>query len=206
VTRLGIFGGSFDPVHNAHLALARACQQQASLEAVWFTPTAIQPLKERGPQATNAERVEMLHLAIDDEPSWRVCTLEVDRGGRSYSVDTLRQIREELPEAELFFLMGADAARDAPRWREPNEIFRLARPLVVRRAGEPEPDLAAIKLFCPAEHQPEIVEMPAFLVSSSGIRRRIAAGEALEELVPAPVARYVAEHGLYRAAPFKEGL
>src|SRR5690349_22525524 len=78
VTRLGIFGGSFDPVHNAHLALARACQQQASLEAVWFTPTAIQPLKERGPQATNAERVEMLHLAIDDEPGWRVCTLEVD--------------------------------------------------------------------------------------------------------------------------------
>src|SRR4051812_30152175 len=188
--RLGIFGGSFDPVHNAHLALARACQQQASLDAVWFTPTAIQPLKENGPQATNAQRVEMLHLAIDDEPSWRVCTLEVDRGGRSYSIDTLRQIDEELPEAELFFLMGADAARDAPRWREPRELFELATPLIVRRGGESEPDLQAIRALCPAEHQPVLIEMPAFLVSSSEIRRRIAGGKSLEDLVPPPVAQY----------------
>jgi len=201
VTRLGIFGGSFDPVHNAHLAVARACQQQASLDAIWFTLTAIQPLKQHGPQATNEERVEMLHLAIDGEQSWRVCTLEVDRGGRSYSVDTLRRIREELPGAELFFPMGADAAREAPRWREPDEIFRLAMPLVVRRAGEAEPELTALKMLCPADHQPQLIEMASYNISSSEIRRRIMAGEALEELVPVSVARYIVEHALYRSQP-----
>src|SRR4051812_28641002 len=123
--RLGIFGGSFDPVHNAHVALARACQQQARLDEVWFTPTAIQPLKHSGPQATDAQRVEMLRLAIEDEIAWRVCTLEVDRGGLSYTVETLRQVHIELPEADLFFLVGGDALRDVPRWKEPREIFRL---------------------------------------------------------------------------------
>src|SRR3954462_8152482 len=103
--RLGLFGGSFDPVHNGHLALARACQRQSSLDEVWFVPTAIQPLKHHGPQATNSQRVDMLNLAIDEalsEPgrprprdSWRVCTLEVERGGPSYTVDTLRQLHEE---------------------------------------------------------------------------------------------------------------
>ena len=82
-------------------------------------PTAIQPLKHGGPHATDTQRVEMLRLATSDESSWRVCTLEIDRGGRSYTVDTLRQIHEELPEAQLFFLIGADALRDVPRWKEP---------------------------------------------------------------------------------------
>src|SRR6476659_1278190 len=139
--RLGIYGGSFDPVHNAHLTIARSCQKQAGLDEVWFTPTAIQPLKHRGPHATNAQRVEMLRLVIADEPSWRVCTLEIDRGGFSYTVDTLRQIHDELPEAELYFPIGGDALRDVPQWKEPCEIFRLATPLVVGRAGRPAPDL-----------------------------------------------------------------
>src|SRR5947207_5553979 len=113
--RLGIFGGSFDPVHNAHLALARACQRQATLDEVWFTPTAIQPLKHQGPRATNSQRVEMLRLAIGDEPSWRGCTIEIDRGGFSYTDDTLRQIHEQLPDVDLFFLIGADALQDVSK-------------------------------------------------------------------------------------------
>src|SRR6187397_3016023 len=99
--RLGIFGGSFDPVHNAHLAIARACQQQAKLDEVWFTPTAVQPLKHNGPCATDKHRLEMLRLATSDESTWRVCSIEIDRGGYSYTVETLRQIREELPDAAL---------------------------------------------------------------------------------------------------------
>ena len=89
--RLGIFGGSFDPVHNGHLELARCCQREAALDEVWFMPTAIQPLKHAGPQATNQQRLEMLRLAVEHEPAWRVCTLEIDRGGYSYTVDTLRR-------------------------------------------------------------------------------------------------------------------
>lgn len=196
--RLGIFGGSFDPVHNGHLALARACQAQATLDEVWFTPTAIQPLKHSGPHATNAQRVELLNLAIDDEPKWRVCTLEIDRGGPSYTVDTLRQIRVELPDARLFFLMGADALRDAPRWKEPAEIFRLATPLVVRRAGQPEPDLTTLTPQCTEQTMPRRIEMPAIDVSSSEIRRRVVAGGPIGGFVPSAVAEYIAQHALYR--------
>jgi nicotinate-nucleotide adenylyltransferase len=196
--RLGIFGGSFDPVHNGHLALARACQQQAALDEVWFVPTAIQPLKHRGPKAANADRVEMLRLAINDQTSWRVCTLEIDRGGPSYTVDTLRQLREELPEAQLFFMIGSDAQRDIPRWKEPDVIFSLATPLIVHRAGESEPDLQALSSLCTAHTQPQIIEMQPVGVSSTEIRRRVASGDSLEGFLSPMVAAYVAERGLYK--------
>jgi nicotinate-nucleotide adenylyltransferase len=196
--RLGIYGGSFDPVHNGHLALARACQRQAGLDEVWFMPTAVQPLKQKGPHATDAQRVDMLELATRDVPSWRVSTLEIDRGGKSYTVDTLRQLSEELPEAVLFFLMGADAVRDVPQWREPEEIFRLATPLVVRRAGESEPDMKALEAVAAANKQPRLLEMPAHDISSSEIRRRVAAAEPIVDLVPPEVAAFIAAHHVYR--------
>ena len=206
--RLGIFGGSFDPVHHGHLAVARACQQQAALDEVWFTPAAVQPLKHAGPHATDGQRVEMLQLAIDSEHSepgrprpqstWRVCTMEIDRGGLSYTVDTLRQIHVELPEAKLFFLMGADALRDVPKWREPAEICRLATPLVVRRAGQPEPNLTGLAALCTDETQPPLVEMPAVDISSSEIRRRITDNESIDDLVPAAIAEFIARHAIYR--------
>jgi nicotinate-nucleotide adenylyltransferase len=196
--RLGIFGGSFDPVHNGHIALARACYEQAALDEVWFTPTAIQPLKQRGPKATDAQRVEMLNLAIESEPSWRVCTLEIDRGGMSYTVDTLRQLHVELPEAKLFFMVGADAVRDVPKWKSPAEIFRLAAPLVVHRAGQPAVDLTQVALLCTRETQPRLIEMPLVDVSSTEIRRRVAGGEPIDGLVPTSVAGYIIEQGVYR--------
>jgi nicotinate-nucleotide adenylyltransferase len=196
--RLGIFGGSFDPVHLGHLAVAQACGQQASLDEVWFTPVAVQPLKHAGPLASDERRLEMLRLATKDEPRWRVCTLEIDRGGLSYSVDTLREIHQQLPEATLFFLVGADTLRDVARWKEPEELFRLATPLVVRRPGDDEPNLAALAPLCPAEHSPLFVNMPAIDASSSEIRRRIAAAKSIDDLVPPPVAEYIAAHGLYR--------
>jgi len=195
--RLGIFGGSFDPVHNAHLAIARVCQQQAMLDEVWFTPTAIQPLKHEGPRASDAHRLEMLRLAIRDEPSWRVCSIEIDRGGFSYTVDTLRQIHEELPDADLFFLIGADALQDVAKWKEPREIFHMATPLVVRRAAQTPPDLHQFKLLCSPGKQPQPIEMTAMDVSSSEIRRRIVAGAPIDELVPDAVAEFITQHRLY---------
>ncbi len=203
--RLGIFGGSFDPVHSGHLRVARECQRQAALDEVWFTPVAIQPLKKGGPQASNDHRVEMLNRAIENEPgqaapqsTWRVCTLEIDRGGFSYTVDTLREIREQLPGADLFFIIGADVLRDVPRWREPEEIFRLSTPLVVCRPGQPVPDLSALEGFCSGRNKPQLVEMAPIDVSSSEIRGRIARGEPIDGLTPSTVADYIAEHGLYR--------
>jgi nicotinate-nucleotide adenylyltransferase len=196
--RLGIFGGSFDPVHNGHIALAQACQHQEGLDEVWFMPTAVQPLKQQGPHATDVQRLEMLRLATLPEPSWRVSTLEIDRGGLSYTVDTLRQIGEEIPEAVLFFLMGADAVQDVPHWREPHVIFSLATPLVVHRAGEPEPDLEMLRTFCAANKHPQRIEMPDVEVSSSEIRRRVSTGASIDGLLLPSVEAYIAADGLYQ--------
>jgi nicotinate-nucleotide adenylyltransferase len=196
--RLGIFGGSFDPVHVGHLALARACQHHAALDEVWFMPVSVQPLKHRGPHATNEHRIEMLRLATKTDPTWRVCTIETDRGGLSYSVDTLRQIHEQLPEASLFFLVGADTLRDVARWKEPQELFRLATPLVVHRPGEPEPDLSSLATLCSAENKPRTIDIPTLDVSSSNVRQCVAASKTVDELVPRAVAEYIQAHGLYR--------
>ncbi len=203
--RLGIFGGSFDPVHHGHLRLARECQRQAALDEIWFTPVAIQPLKMHGPQASDNHRIEMLNRAIESEPdqrppqsSWRVCTLEIERGGLSYTVDTLRRIHEELPDAELFFMVGADTLRDVPHWREPEEVFRLATPLVVCRPGQPVPDLSALESVCTERNQPQLITMEPTSASSSEIRRRISASKPIDDLTPTAVAEYIAEHGLYR--------
>ena len=205
---LGIFGGSFDPVHKGHLGLARACHLQAGLDELWFMPTAVQPLKQHGPHASDADRIAMLRLAIEDETrapgadttrfAWRTSTLEIDRGGLSYTVDTLRQIHEELPDTQLFFPLGADTLRDVPRWKEPREIFRLATPLIVHRIGEADPDLDAIRPLCTPATQPRLIEMPSIDISSSEIRRRIAASEPIDGFVPPAVAAYIRQHALYR--------
>lgn len=187
--RLGIFGGSFDPVHNGHLRLAECCARQAGLDAVWFVPAAVSPFKPNGPVASNADRVAMLRLALEGRPGLQVSTLEIDRGGVSYTVDTLRQIHEDQPDTELFFLMGADSLHDLPSWHEPEKILRLATPLVVQRPGEPEP-----KTDLPHER----VEMPPMDVSSSGLRERLANGDPCEGLLPDGVAAYVTDRGLYR--------
>jgi nicotinate-nucleotide adenylyltransferase len=167
------------------------------LDEIWFVPTAVQPLKLQGPHATNAQRVEMLGLALDGEPTWRVCTLEIDRGGASYTVDTLRQLREELPDAKLFFLIGSDALREVEHWKEPREIFRLATPLVVHRAGEAAPDLNSLAELCVEGKQPQIVEMSPLDISSTDIRRRVAAADSLDTMTPKRVADYIARYGVY---------
>jgi nicotinate-nucleotide adenylyltransferase len=198
--RIGFFGGSFDPVHNGHLELARCCQQQAALDEVWFTPAAMQPLKQSGPRASNADRVAMLELALASEPSWRVCRHEIDRGGVSYTVDTLRQIHTERPDDELFILLGSDTLCDIGSWREPEEIFRLARPLFVHRAGAPQAEVPAVVLESITADRvvPPAIEMPAMNVSSTEIRNRVAAGRSIDGLVPQIVAAYIAEKKLYR--------
>jgi len=198
--RIGFFGGSFDPVHNGHLELARCCQRQSALDEVWFTPAAVQPLKQHGPRAPKADRLAMLDLAIAGEPSWRICRHEIDRGGVSYTVDTLRQIHAERPDDELFILLGSDTLKDLPSWREPEEIFRLARPLFVHRAGSPQPEVPAIVLDSISGGQvvPQAVEMPAMNVSSTEIRSSVAAGEPIDDLVPPAVAEYIVKNGLYK--------
>jgi len=169
--RLGIFGGSFDPVHRGHLKLASCCQQQGVLDQVWFTPTAIQPLKQQGPQASDEDREAMLQLAFAGYPRWRLCQQETQRGGMSFTVDTLQAIATRWPAADRYFLMGADTLRQLPSWKSPEIVCQLASPLIVRRAGEPEPDFSILTPWIDPARIRQIerrqIEMPAMPISSS---------------------------------------
>jgi nicotinate-nucleotide adenylyltransferase len=202
--RLGIFGGSFDPVHLGHLKLADCCRTQAELDQIWFVPAAQQPLKPQGPQASDAQRLEMLQLACQEEAALVISEIEIRRGGVSYSVDTLRTIHRLHPKAELFFLMGADALVDLPSWHKPAEFCRLATPLVVSREGSAAPNLKALEeLLAPeriAQMRANQVAMPPVPISSSQIRELILAGGEWRHLVPPQVADYIDQQGLYQTA------
>lgn len=202
--RLGIFGGSFDPVHRGHLLLAECCATQAKLDEVWFVPAAHQPLKPEGPVASDDDRLAMLRLACEDRPDCRISTIEIDRGGVSYTVDTLQAIRAEHVDAKFYFLMGADSLADLPHWHQPEEICRLATPLVVHRAESPEPNFDALGDLLDDwrldEIRRQLVAMPPTPISSSQIRALIASGGGWQSLVPTSVAEYISRNQLYDAS------
>jgi nicotinate-nucleotide adenylyltransferase len=202
VMRLGIFGGSFDPVHYGHLLLVESCREQAGLDEVWLMPAAVSPHKRDGSTAPAKDRVEMLRLAVAGHPAINVSTLEIERGGVSYTVDTLRAIHAERPTDELFLLMGADTLADLPKWREPGEILRLALPVAVERHGSPPPDYAAIaghvtpsRLHAIREQR---VDMPVIELSATDIRERVRAGCSIRYRTPRAVEMYIQTQGLYR--------
>src|SRR3712207_5576514 len=135
--RIGVFGGTFDPVHLGHLILAEQCREQAQLDQVWFIPAARPPHKQDRPLTPFAQRLEMLALALAGHPAFRADDLEKDRPGPSYTVDTLEEVRRRQPGQELELLIGSDCLPDLPRWREPVRILELAGLLVVARPGWP---------------------------------------------------------------------
>ena len=202
--RLGIFGGSFDPVHYGHLLLAECCREQCQLDEVWFLPAAAPPHKLGAVLAPAKARVEMLEVATSGNEAFRVSSLEIDRGGVSYTVETLRAIAAQRPQAEQFLLLGADSLRDLPTWREPAEILSLAIPVVVRRAGSPEPDFAPLASLVPADRLEAIkasqVVMPLTEISSTDLRQRVSEGQSLRYRTPRAVEKYIEMQGLYRSS------
>jgi nicotinate-nucleotide adenylyltransferase len=201
--RLGVFGGSFDPVHYGHLLLAECCREQCALDQVWFMPAATAPHKSGTTVTEAADRIEMLRLAIAGHEAFDVSTLEIDRGGLSYTVDTLAEISRTQPGAELFLLMGADSLVDMATWREPERICELATPLVVERPDLAAADTAPLAAILAASVIERIeghrVAMPAVGYASSEIRRRAAAGVSIRFRTPRAVEKYIDTHGLYRA-------
>ncbi len=199
--RLGLFGGTFDPVHFGHLLLAECCREQCRLDAVWFLPAAVPPHKQARPLAPAQARIEMLELAIAGNAAFAVSRYETDRGGVNYTAETLAHFHEEDPERELFFLLGADMLHDLPHWREPGRICQLAMLVAVRRAGGPPLDFAPLARFAAAERIEQMrssaVEMPAMGVSSAEIRRRLSTGESIRYRTPRAVEAYIESHGLY---------
>lgn len=200
--RLGIFGGSFDPVHYGHLLVAETCREECELDRVLLIPTAVSPHKQNQPRTPAKDRVEMLRLALAGHEQLSVSTIEIDRGGVSYTVDTLTALADEHPGASLFLLMGADSLDDLPTWREATRLCSLATPVVVHRAGSPEPDFSVLAEIVDGKRLAEIrqhqVEMPKIELSSTDIRARAGSGKTIRFRMPRAVEKYIETHGLYR--------
>ena len=200
--RVGIYGGTFSPVHNGHVAAARAFMEQMWLDILYIIPTGVPPHKIMKGDATAADRLEMCRLAFADMEGVIVSDLEMRREGKSYTVDTLRELYD--PDGRLFLLMGTDMLLTLDRWREPEEIFRLCYPVYIRREEDDGLDGAIVeKIKSYQDKYGKVVRRivtPAIELSSTDVRAAVAEGFPIEGAVPPAVARYIHEHGLYRNA------
>jgi nicotinate-nucleotide adenylyltransferase len=197
--RLGIYGGTFDPVHYGHLVLAEQCREQCALDEVWFVPAGQPPHKLTAPISPAQARVDMLELALAGCPEFRVSLVETAREGPSYTVDTLKHLAEEDSSRELFLLMGADSLADFATWRDPAGILALTTLVVVNRGTPDARELA--RLAAPFAESPQkrvqFVSMPSIGISASDLRRRVSTGGSIRFLVPRAVAAYIADCRLY---------
>jgi nicotinate-nucleotide adenylyltransferase len=194
--RLGLLGGTFDPIHVGHLAAAEAAISCAKLDRVIFIPAATPP--HRAPAVAPAEqRLEMCRLAIEGDERFAVSDVELKREGPSYTVDTLMELRPVHPGDELFLILGWDAARLFPTWRRPDEVRELASVVVVGRPGSEAPRDADLKVAGLKGDGVVLCLEPTPDVSASEIRRAVAAGESIEGKVPVAVQHYIATHRLY---------
>lgn len=200
--RVGVFGGSFDPIHFGHLILAEMCFEQLRLDEVRFTPTAVAPHKQDRRPTPAEHRAAMIELAIAGREGFVLSRIELDRGGVNYTVDTLATMAGEQPECELFLLLGADMLNDLPNWRRASEVCRLALPVGVQRAGMPPPEFERLRPLVEPDRWEAIraaaVVMPLVGISSSMIRQRAAAGKSIRFLTPRAVEAYIEHHRLYR--------
>ena len=195
----GIFGGTFDPPHLGHLILASESLWQLGLDRLLWVLTPDPPHKPSQPITPLALRLEMLRLALSDEPRFEICDVEIDRPGPHYTVDTLRQLRAADPSRELVYLMGGDSLRDLPNWREPAEILRLCHKLGVMRRPYDEVDLDALERVLPGiREKVRMVEVPLLQVSSSQVRQRVAAGQSFRYYLHPKVYDYIVQSGLYQ--------
>lgn len=210
---IGILGGTFNPIHLAHLQIASEVRRQLDLDRILFIPAATPPHKELDGATAYADRRAMVALAIAGEPAFAISDIEEERGGRSYSVDTLRQLQQRYPEDDLYFIIGSDSFLDIASWYRAAEIFALSNIVVVERPDAQVVDLlAALPVamrgdFCYDAAAMRLTHRSGFSVfylpgtpldiSSSDIRRCVRAGQSIGHLVPACVARYILEKRIY---------
>ncbi len=189
--KIGVLGGTFDPIHNAHLLLAEQAREQLGLRKVLFVPAG-DPWRKAFRRVAPAEhRLAMTRLAVADDPGFIVDDCEVQREGASYTADTLRELHQRYKKDELFLLLGEDALADLPFWRDPEKIAEEVRIVVAPRGGVVLPEL-------PFDPERVVrIEMPHLDISSTGVRERAKAGRSLRYLVPDAVAAYITEHKLY---------
>jgi nicotinate-nucleotide adenylyltransferase len=198
--RVGVLGGTFDPPHYGHLVLAEQARDQLALERVLWVPAADPPLKPDVVITPIEHRLAMLELALAeaDNPAFAISSVDVERPGPHYTVDTLSLLADRQPEAQLFFLMGADSLRDLPRWHEPARLVRLARLVVMERPGVTY-DLDRLEGVIPGLRESLIfLAAPLLDIAATDIRVRVAGGRTIRYLLPVGVEVYIREHELYQ--------
>jgi len=198
--KTGILGGTFDPVHNAHLMIAGEALKCLELDEILFIPTSRTPLKEDAVITPVEHRLKMLELAVAGNPAFRLSGIEIDRAGISYTVDTIAALKQSLGNgSELYFITGLDSLVTLPQWKEPGRIIRMCRLVTVRRPGYEVPDIDKLEKDIPGISESLIIlDDPAPDVSATDIRKRVAAGLSISHLVPIPVEQYIREKGLYK--------
>ncbi|MFV9503152.1 MAG: nicotinate-nucleotide adenylyltransferase [Oscillochloridaceae bacterium umkhey_bin13] len=196
--RIGVYGGSFDPIHYGHLAIAEEARVVLELDQVLFVPAARQPLKDQAQSEAN-DRLRMVQLACQDHPGFMVDDLELRRPPPSYTADTLATLHERFgPATQFWFILGADAANELPRWQRLTQILELAHLAVVGRPRV-QFDLAALQAIYPQFAERVVsIDGPQLEISSSDLRRRLAAGLPVRYQLPEVVRAYIADHGLYQ--------
>ncbi len=202
---LGILGGTFDPIHIAHLAIAEAAREALGLERVLFVPAGVPVHKSGRPVSPAEDRVAMVVAAIADNPAFALSRAEVDRPGPSYAVDTLEALAAEAraggDEPDLIFILSSEAYAGLPTWHRPGRILELCRMAVVPRPGSAPIDPVAMARLVPgADRRTTVIDGPTLAVSGSTIRSRVAAGRSIRYLVPDAVIAYIGDHGLYRTS------
>ena len=202
---IGIMGGTFDPVHSGHLAAARQLRDVADLVEVWLMPNAMPPHRSAAPVASADDRLRMVRLAVDSQPGLVPSALEVDRGGISYTIETVRELGRAFPERPFAILLGSDVALQIRSWHDADALLNEARFVIFNR---PETTLAPQTLhelgFEPSRTQIVHLDTPA--IAAHQVRDRLARGAPIDDLVPAAVAEYIRSHHLYQSAsPGVEG-
>ena len=189
--RVGVMGGTFDPIHNGHLVAANEVAHQFSLDEVVFVPTGLP--WQKNAVASAEHRYLMTVIATASNPRFTVSRIDIDREGTTYTVDTLRQLRAERPEADLFFITGADAVAQILSWKDVEDVFKLAHFIAVSRPGH---DLSISGL---PQHNVSLLEVPALAISSTDVRDRLRGDSPVWYLVPEGVVQYTSKHQLYRS-------
>jgi nicotinate-nucleotide adenylyltransferase len=193
--KIGLLGGTFDPIHNGHLIAAQAAQEAAKLDEIWFIPTLLPPHKPQ-PGADSNHRRHMLELAIEGNPAFRVENIELQREGTSYTIDTVIGLQQQYPEIMFYWIVGSDMVKDLPNWRKVEELAELISFIGLERPDQPGDD-SVLPSFI--RRRLLRAAMPPIGVSSSDIRRRLKEGRPIRYMLPESVLDFIRKEGLYES-------
>ena len=196
--RIGIMGGTFDPVHNGHIAIARSAAEQLELSRVLFIPAGNPHFKQDQEVTLASKRADMVALAIADDSLFALDLCEVERGGITYTADTLEELTQSYEGARLFFIMGTDSAITLPGWKRAEDVSRLCTIVVAKRPGQSTQRVREVLAASPVDFDVMYLDVPQVDVSSTQLREDIACGRDVSDMIPASVGAYISQMGLYR--------